>query len=176
MSKKNLTTFIIILLGVFALYAYWYKNEYSMGKAASSVINDHITNSNILIATQDSEYKNKLVDNLLGSTIMNSTRIEISDISKLKDLQVDGYNAIIIIHTWEMWRAPEVVHNFAARNLDYDNLIVLTTSGGGESTIPTVDGITGASIIENIPSTSEKILSRIKPFLVNAPAIIKETE
>jgi hypothetical protein len=122
----------------------------------------------VWIATQGSPFKDTLVSKIVESLRSEMVHIKITDISSLNNIKIENWNAIIVIHTWEIGKPPLIVDQFIQEHKDSKKIIVFTTSGSKEETIKDIDGISGASIITQVPQYTIKILRRLNPLL---PAI-----
>lgn len=151
MRVNRIVTAVGITLSTLVLFFVWYNLKYAMDEVSTYEINSPKTEQKVLIATQGSEYKNALVDGIVDHLKTKEIFIRVTDISNLIEVDTADWNIIIILHTWEMWKAPEVVSQFIDEYYNPDKVFVLTTSGAGDEKIQGVDAITGASIMEELP-------------------------
>ena len=102
--------FVVLLLFMFGI---WYKYQYSMDYASTKEINNPAEYStHVLIATQGSDFKDAVLERLLGELTVMESYIKGIDVSLLDDIQYEDWDAICIMHTWEQWRAPKSVERF----------------------------------------------------------------
>ncbi len=155
---------VIILL----LWATWYTYEYAMEEAKAFEVNTPALEQKLLIATQGSEFKDAITNSIVNHYKSDSIFIKVIDVSSLVEIQPEDYTAIILLHTWENWKAPFVVKQFVDRTSDHsDKMIILTTSGEGTYRISgVVDAITGESNLEEAPDFANKIITRLEPLLL----------
>ncbi len=121
----------------------------------------------VLIATQGSEYKNLMVDTLTARLKGEDVYISVIDISGLKEINQEDWDAEVIIHTTEGYRLPEVVKEYLGRVENPDEVILLITSGDG-SWKPEeckVDVLTSASKVTDISEKSNSIEKKINSLL-----------
>lgn len=163
---RILTYVLIAILLVIALIAIWYRAEYSMGVAASYELNDPKLEQRVLIATQESKYKHAVVDAVVKQIRDLPVYIRVVDVSELDREDPATWNAIVILHTWEMGEPEEHSTKFAGR-APATKLIVVTTSGNGESKLENVDGISSASRLEQVEWMANSIVNRIQILLNN---------
>jgi len=130
-----------------------------MEPVATYEINDRNESQKILIATQGSEYKNDVVKDVVESLRGKTAYIKVIDVSLLQDVQPDQWNAIVVLHTWEIWKPEENARVFLKKYYSSEKIFVVTTSGSGEEKIEGVDAITGASILKDVPRHSRGIIS-----------------
>ena len=121
----------------------------------------------VLIATQGSKYKNLMVDTLTARLKGEDVYISVIDISGLKEINQEDWDAEVIIHTTEGYRLPEVVKEYLGRVENPDEVILLITSGDG-SWKPEeckVDVLTSASKVTDISEKSNSIEKKINSLL-----------
>lgn len=146
---------IIPILSIAVGFSIWYTQKYGMDEVISYQINLPSAEKKVLIATQKSIYKDTLVTYIIDKLRPTKAYINIIDISKLSYEETELYDNIIIIHTWEIWKAPQSVIKYI-ENHKMNNTFVIGTSGSGDLQLPNIDGISSASIISEIPSQIEK--------------------
>ena len=154
---KAVVFFMFLFFGIFLV---WYTVEYSMDKAEEYEINSSQLPNRILIATQGSDFKNAVTKGLVKKLKNDSVFVKVIDISSLRTIQPTTYDAIIIMHTWENRRPPKEVSDFI-EIADTTKLIIVTTSGQGDSKMKEIDAITGESRLEDAPIVVEKIKLRL---------------
>lgn len=165
---KKILLGLIIFLGLFFLFTLWYDYTYKMDVVESYEINSANFPKKVLIASQGSEFKNAVVAGVIDSHKTQSVYFKVIDVRLLDNINVNDWNAIIILHTWEMWKPPVEVKNFIDENItNLKKIVVVSTSGDGSFKIEGVDAFTGASIIEEIPDFIEKVNMKLTPLLVN---------
>ncbi|KYG82473.1 hypothetical protein [Roseivirga echinicomitans] len=160
---------LIILLAAFLIFAVIYRVKYSMEEASPFEVNTPDLQARLLIATQGSVFKNKLVGGLVDSLRNESVYLEVRDISVLPEIDIEDWNAILVIHTWEYSKAPKEINLFASRAEAADHVLFFTTSGSGSSTIKRIDALSGASNTDQIHTYLDQILKVIKPLLDISP-------
>ncbi len=118
----------------------------------------------ILVASQGSKYKNLMVDTLISRLKGEDVYISVIDISGLKEINQEDWDAEIIIHTTEGYRLPEVVKEYLRRVKSPDEVMLLITSGSGEWKPEDckVDIITSASKVADIPTKANIIENKIE--------------
>ncbi|MGC1516022.1 MAG: hypothetical protein WA810_10645 [Maribacter sp.] len=167
---KGFKTFLLVLLGimmVFFLALLWYQNKYSMEAVEPYAINSPRFENKLLIATQGSEFKNRVTDKIVSYYSGDSIYISVIDIQGLETIDPKMFKAIVVIHTWENFKPPVTVQTFIDRTkVDNFKIVVITTSGDGDHKMEGVDAITGESIVENVPDFAKEIISRVDPLLV----------
>ena len=156
----------LIVFGLLFLLGVWYKYAFSMEEAESIEINSPNLDQKILIATQGSEFKDKVTATISDYYRPKSVFIKIIDIKGLTDVDPEKYNAMIVMHTWENWKPPLIVEDFIKRTMDYkEKMVVLTTSGKGSYKMEGIDAIAGESILENTEEFSDNIIGRVDTIL-----------
>lgn len=146
MKKRKTISRVLIVLILLGGFMLWYDSQYSMDKAMEYEVNSPNAEQSLLIATQGSEYKDKISKAIVQALTEDQVYMKIVDIHSLKDEDPDNYTAIVMLHTIEMMKAPKCARDFADR-ADKSKLFVLATSGDGSYHIEGVDGMTSASPI-----------------------------
>lgn len=163
MKKRfKITGITLLLLLAFAL---WYNHRFSMDTVDSQQVNEPTMRTHLLIATQGSEYKDAIVQGLIQEFSEDEIYISVIDVTKLAAMDSEDWNAILILHTWEMWEPQEEAAAFLAKQMDNGAIVVLTTSGEGTHHIAGVDAITGASDMNAVPEKVKEITERLRPLL-----------
>jgi hypothetical protein len=164
-SWKKITVFLIILIiSIFGFFI-WYKNANSMEIAEPFEVNSPLLDQKILIATQGSEFKDKVVDGLVENLKDRSVYLKVIDISSLPDIKEDDFTAIVLLHNWEMLKPPEVIEQFLEQSKNIEKIVVLTTSGGSDTSKEGIDIISGESIISEVPERVNQLMSKLEPLL-----------
>lgn len=154
----------LVILGLLT----WYRAHYSMEPARSFEIAGSASGPKVLIATQGSEFKDAIVAGLLEHLKTREAQVKVIDVSALPGMNVADWNAIVLLHTWEMRKPPAAVKAFVDRMEDKSRLIVLTTSGAGDFRMEGVDAISGASQMADVPARVAEISARIDGVLGEA--------
>lgn len=162
--KRFLKIVIISLVLIFG-FLIWYKYTYSMDIIAERQINESSASKKILIASQGSEYKNALVDALIENLTEEDVFIQVIDVTTINTIEPAEWDLLIILHTFEIWKPQKDAAQFLANHYDKSKMIVLATSGSGDLAIDGIDGITGASLLDEVDAKKEIIVKRAKQIL-----------
>lgn len=121
----------------------------------------------ILIASQGSEFKEDLSKKILQKLESDSTYISVIDCTTLKDEDAAEWEAIIIIHTTKAHMIPRYVSTFLEGLTDYSNLVLISTSGGGDEVITEfeIDAISTASLKSLTDEISTLTISKIENII-----------
>ena len=168
MRKKKysiLAWTITTILGLFIVFAIWYKLTYSMDQVEPYSLNSEVFETKLLIASQGSTFKNALVTRITDHYKEDSIFIQVVDVSGLPKISASDYTAILIIHTWEYDKPPEAVTEFVENSSNPSQFVVLSTSGEGGNTIDGVDGISGESVVDDVPDYSMRVISKLDALL-----------
>ena len=120
-------------------------------------------NNKILIASQGSEFKHNLLNNLVQKLQREENYLNVVDCTKLDDEKIAQWDAIIIIHSAEMHEMPEAAELFLEHADDLSKVMLVTTSGAGDDRIEKfdVDAISTASRI----TITNKLLNWLIPLI-----------
>ena len=153
------------LIAASIAFAGWYRIHFSMSAARPFEVNDPHSSPRVLIATQGSEFKDAVVAGVVEHLKSRAAYVKVVDVSALPGIDGGGWDAIVLVHTWEMRKPPEEVKIFVDRARGSGKLVVLTTSGAGNFKIDGVDAISSASIVADAPSRAADISQRVDAIL-----------
>jgi hypothetical protein len=176
MKLRKSTKFGIALLVLLAMFSIWYMGTYSMGVVTGYEVNSPSSNKHLLIVTQQSTYKDSLTAGIISALHDQPVYIKVIDLTTAVTYQIEReIDACILMHTWEMSRAPGMVHAFRD-SLDPEvPLLVISTSGnGGEMLDDVVDGISSASEIYNAERDIQRAVIWAKYALGFVPMDLRE--
>lgn len=164
----RIANFITVALFAFSFFSYFYIAEFSMGICESEIVNEKKTaDARLLIASQQSAYKDQLSDQIIEGLEEENIYIELIDLTNLNPNYSAEFDAIIIIHTWEMNKPPSEVEKIL-NSLDSNKVFTITTSGSGYETIAGVDGISSASRIVDVESDASKAITWFNTLTTNS--------
>ncbi|MFC2152938.1 hypothetical protein ACFLSE_10475 [Bacteroidota bacterium] len=117
----------------------------------------------ILIASQGSEFKQKLVERFVLELDSDSIYLSILDCTQLNESYLKDWDIYIIIHTMQIHKMPEEADAFLSKMSDLSKVALVSTSGAGDEhyTKLDIDGISSASRMVAI----DPIMEWIKPKL-----------
>lgn len=162
LKKKNYLLAILLtglLLASAALSSYVLQHH--MGKVEPYEQGNASSPQHVLIATQGSPFKDSLVEALLAQLAAKPVHVRVIDVAELQSINASRWQAIVIVHTWEIGRAPHAVRTFVARQAAADKIIDVTTSGSGHEKLPGIDVISSASVMRDVPALASQIIARI---------------
>ncbi len=152
----SLVVLLVVVLGIY-LIMHW------QGVAEPFEVGTADMSKRVLIATQESKYKNLMVDTLIAKLKGDNVYIRVIDISELKEISEEEWDAEIILHTIENWKLPVPVKEYLGRIENPDEVILLMTSGHGKWKPEDckVDILTSASRIVDIPELAKSIEDKV---------------
>ncbi len=136
-----------------------------MGIAKTYVVNTKYKHKTLLIATQGSKFKDKVVKEIVDHFKEKKVYIKVIDVTKLPSIDEEDWDAIAILHVWEIWKPQPDAEKFINQVKDPSRLVVFVTSGDGIYKMENVDAITGASILSEASSKALQIEKRINAIL-----------
>lgn len=160
-------TLLILALTLFALVASagWYLVQKSMNVAREFEVNEASASPKVLIATQGSDFKEAVVAGVVKHLEARGAYVKGVDISSLPEVDEGAWDAIVLVHTWEIGRPPPDVKTFVDRLRNKRKLAALTTSGRGDNKIGGVDVISSASRMDDVPRRVAELTTRIDAIL-----------
>ncbi len=85
----------------------YYQKTFSMEVINSMEINDPSLEAKVLVTAQGSAYKKEVVATVVDAFRESEVFIKVMDVTKLTDEDPSKWDAIVILHTWEMWK-PQI--------------------------------------------------------------------
>lgn len=164
MNKDKLLNIITVLLFALSFISYFYVAENSMGISQALTINNRNAENSLLITSQQSDYKDQLTENLIDKLMGQDIYIELIDINDLSQIDKNEYDAYVLMHTWEIYKAPSSITSFTNR-VDNSKVFIVGTSGGGDLSLAGLDGISSASVLHTIDSDLNSILDWLQNHL-----------
>lgn len=166
-KRNRLLTILVtgFLLASAALSSYVLRHH--MGKVEPYEYGSASTPQHVLIATQGSPFKDRLVTELITLLAAKSVHVRVIDVADLASIDADQWQAIVILHTWEIGRAPHAVRAFLDQLAAADKIIDVTTSGSGRERLPGIDVISSASVMADVPALASQIGARIDARLAH---------
>lgn len=123
----------------------------------------------ILLASQGSEFKNYLVENIIENNKDENSYFSIVDCTALEDENAANWDVVIIIHIMQIHKMPAKARKFLAEVKDLSSVMLVSTSGGGDDIVIDfeVDAISSASRAGNIPQILDWISTNLENRLLN---------
>ena len=120
-------------------------------------------NRKVLVATQESKFKQAVVAEIHDRLNRKSIYSKIIDVRSLKGQSVAEFSAVVIISRCMAGRPDPRVESFIDSHPQKDKLIVLTTgiAGGWKSDNPGVDAITSASAMDKRDQIARSIVKKV---------------
>lgn len=150
MKKKSVKLYVFCLVGFILISATLQAKE--AGK--------------ILIASQESEFKQVLTDNLKSKIDTEEYEYSLIDFENLSQVKLDSYDSVVIINQTQWLKPNKIVVSFVKNASDEQRkkIIVLSTTGSKNRQIDIagVDTMTSASEMNKIDKLTDEILSKIK--------------
>lgn len=121
------------------------------------------SNRNVLVATQNSKFKQAVVSEIYDELKRNSIYLKIVDVKNLKYQSAGEFSAVVIISKSMAGRPDPRVESFIDSQPQKDKFIVLTTgiSGGWKPDKPGVDAITSASVMDQREQIARSIVNKV---------------
>ncbi|MDX2361026.1 MAG: hypothetical protein QNK23_09485 [Crocinitomicaceae bacterium] len=164
--KKKIVIGVVAFLGLFFLFLVWFEYTYSMDKIDGLDQGDKASSVQVLIASQGSEYKIDVVDGILSEFAADEVYFKVIDVTSLDSIDPEEWNAIVLLHTWEIWEPEENSEAFINAHYNPEKMFVVTTSGSGNNQIEGVDGITGPSEMNQIDVHVKEITDWINKVIM----------
>lgn len=158
---------ISIALPIVAASLAWYWFRHSMAPVPSFAVNDPGLAQKVLIATQGSAFKDAVVGGVVEQLKQRPLHIRVIDVTGLGSVDGREWDAIVVLHTWQLDQPQPDAAAFIARVKDVRELVVLSTSGAGTQKIEGIDAISAASDMTDVPSRVAELVARIDSELAH---------
>ena len=119
----------------------------------------------VLFAWQKTVYKEMIALEVTNYLEDKDVQVDVVELEKLNKTMLQEYDAIIIMHSWEVWRPPRVVRRFVKSTENSKKIFMVSTSGGGDLILKNVDGITSASDINNAQNDIDETIFWLNKIL-----------
>jgi len=121
----------------------------------------------VLIASQGSEFKSLLVEEITQRIQSDSIFISVLDCTSLDVENSDTWDATVIIHTTQIHGMPEEARSYLSRSDDLSKVALVSTSGGGDEVVTEfeVDAISCASHLSLTDTLAKWTISRLDHIL-----------
>ncbi len=171
MKKWLKILFGIIAVPVIAivLFMSYYLYANLQGKIEARQIGNPKAEKRIIIASQGSDFKNRLLEELLKNLNRENRFFYILDCTQLHKEDLKQWDACIIIHTTQIHGMPQAAESFLEISNDFSKVILVTTSGGGDELVTKydVDGISTASRMSKIPGIVKEVTEKIEELFIS---------
>ncbi len=163
---KNTLVVVAVVIAALLAFTVGYWAHHSMRPARGFAVNTRDTaHSTVLIATQGSVFKDSIVGAVLAHLKPLAVYVKVVDVSALPQVHEADWDAIVVIHTWEMNKPQPDAQRFVSRVQDLRKVVVLSTSGKGTFKIDGVDAISSASKMIDVPKRVAEINARVDALL-----------
>lgn len=150
---------------LFFAFLVWYDLTFSMDVIQGYSVNEKSASKRLLVASQGSEFKNEIINQLVDHYKDQDVYMEVIDVTSLDGYSADDWDAVFICYVFEIWAPQPDVKNFLDRQQSTGSIFLFSTSGSGDEKIDGVDGICGASITDEIPQRVAEIIEGIDQIL-----------
>lgn len=165
--RKKILAGVAIVVVAFVAPMIWYLLHHSMHPARSFEVNSPAASQKVLIASQGSAFKDSLVAGIVAHLRERQVYVRVVDVSTLPTIRETDWNAIVLIHTWEMEKPQPNAKKFLDQTRDLRKVLVLTTSGAGTRKMEGVDAISSASEMIDVPKRVTEIDTRLDKILAS---------
>ncbi len=166
MVKRFLKIVFISIVILFAGFWVWYEYRYSMDTVIPFEVNSPKLQTKVLIASQGSRFKDSLVQGILRHYQKDTIYFKVIDVYTMFTVNIDKWDALVIINSWEYGSPPRNVKKFIKNHPDQlDKLIILSTVGSSNIALKDVDVISGESIIEKTPKYTSIVVERLDKII-----------
>lgn len=158
-SFITLLALAVVLLGVMLTY----KFVKTQGVIESYIVNSEKNSKKVLIATQKSNFKNSVMQNVTAYYSGQPIFLSVIDVTQLAKVKGDLWDKIIIFSTIESNKINPAAEKFVKDERDHTKIFVFNTADSGmwkNNTIG-IDCITSASKKTNVDKYTSDIINAI---------------
>jgi hypothetical protein len=116
----------------------------------------------VLVATQNSDFKQAVIQAIRATLDKNSSYIKVIDVKRLPLESIDDYDAVILLNECMAGRPDPRVESFIDHTPQKDKLVVLTAGrlDSWKPESPRVDAISSASVMSQAPTIGQSIAEK----------------
>ncbi|OED41029.1 hypothetical protein AB832_03450 [Flavobacteriaceae bacterium (ex Bugula neritina AB1)] len=163
---KNFKKTAILLIVLFIGFWIWYEYTYSMDTVIPLEMNDSNLDTKVLIASQGSKFKDSLAQGILRNYKNDTIYFKVIDAYTLFTVNIDKWDALIIINSWEYGSPPRNIKKFLKNHPDQSNkLIILSTVGSYNKIFDKIDILSGESIISKVPHYTKIVVKQLNQII-----------
>jgi len=164
--KMLIILFSVPLIAILSFASYYLINNLQ-GIIEPYQIGNPGADQKILIASQGSDFKESLLYELTEEIQDKERFLSIVDCTQLDREDLSKWDACVIIHTTQIHGMPKAAESFLINSDTHSNVILVTTSGGGDEEIRNfdVDGISSVSRMSVIPDLVDSITFKLDCIL-----------
>jgi hypothetical protein len=132
-------------------------------------VGDPNASQKVLIASQGSDFKNILLEELVQQLKSGNVYLSIIDCTSLKKENSTDWDVTVIIHTTKVHQMPKYVSSYLKRFSDLSSFVLVSTSGGGDEMVTEfeVDAICTASWLSDAETIADRVVSKVDGILVS---------
>ena len=164
---KTFWRIAFVLVIAVLVFLFWYRAEYSMEISPSYSINTPESGAELMIITQKSDFKDAVVSEVVSHFQDLDVFIRVTDVTRIPELKLTEWNTVVVFHTWEFGKPPKEVRLLLDAGFDDSHMLFFTTSGDGDVQIDGVDGISGASIMSEVPAKAKEVIQKIEMMMTD---------
>lgn len=155
----TLLALAVVLMGVILTY----KLVKSQGVIESYIVNSEENSKKVLIATQKSNFKNTVMQNVTAYYSGQPIFLSVIDVTQLGKVKADPWDIIIIFSTIESNKLNPAAEKFIKDERDHNKIYVFNTADSGRWKNNTIgiDCITSASKKTNVDKYTSDIINAI---------------
>lgn len=164
---KILIAIISVPIILIILFISYYLITNLQGEIEPYQVGNPDAEQKILIASQGSEFKEKLVTGLVSELKSDERYISIVDCTKLEDENLTTWDACVVIHTTQIHGMPIAAETFLEVSSDLSKVVLVSTSGGGDEKVKNfdVDAISSASRLIATPQIVKSVSEKLERIL-----------
>lgn len=169
MWKKIAIVFIIIIV-VAVGGALTYRFIKTQGVVEDYTVNAEIDSPKLVIATQESKYKDEVVRQAIEELKTQDIKIIVTDVTRLSELEDSDWDGMVILTTVESGQIQKDSHDFLEKHKnDYNRigLIYTADSNTWKNKDIEIDAISSASIKKNTALCVQAIVDKSNAVLEN---------
>src|SRR5690554_755483 len=157
---------ILLLIGAFLFFLFISKQKSNSRVDGPLTIEFVSADQKLLIAKPKSPFKDSITVGIIEHYNSSIVDIAVINVRGLVKTDTADFDAILVMHRWVAGAPIDIVQSFVEKNIESKNKIVmLTTSWNGLEKMENIDAITGASIMDDVPDFTDRIIKRLDRLL-----------
>lgn len=158
-GKIILIALVVLIIG-FGAYVAVKLNGMKMKYANTFTVNSPAYPTKVLIATQGSDFKNKLIDKIIESISHREIHIKVVDVSLLTNENPSAWKAVLIISSIEANNIHPAARAFLLNPASTAKTLVIATGTDSWNRASQYDAISTASVVTNLKTVVNTAVPR----------------
>jgi predicted nicotinamide N-methyase len=159
---KRIAIILVVIVAALAVFAWWGFRD--RAPVENQQIGSKMSSKQVLIATQDYEFRNQIANTVTKALEEEGCYIEMIDVQNILESNIENFDVVIILDTVKAWKLHKNTRAFMDKAKNKNKIIVVPCAGAPDlkMNIEGVDVISAASPQGNQESIANDILEKVR--------------